>query len=188
MEDYTTKKSPWKTISTQSKYKTPWIEVVHHEVITPGGTEGIYGCVNFQNLAVGVIPLDENYNTWIVGQFRYPTQKYTWEIPEGGCPLNELPLDAAKRELKEEVGLTAETWELVQEMDLSNSATDEVSFTYLARNITEGSACQDDNEDITVRKLPFLELYQMVLNGDIRDAISVAGILKVKQMIDDKII
>ncbi len=181
-------KNPWKILSSKSKYKTPWIEVVHHDVITPGGSNGIYGCVNFQNLAVGVITLDEDYNTWLVGQFRFPLQKYTWEIPEGGCPLDELPLDAAKRELKEEVGLTAKDWKLIQEMDLSNSATDEVSFTYLARDITIGEPCQDENEDITIKKLSFMEVYQMVLNGEIRDAISVAGILKVKQMLDDKII
>ena len=182
------KKNPWKTISSQSKYKTPWIEVIHHEVITPGGSEGIYGCVNFQNIAVGVIPLDRDYNTWIVGQFRYPLQKYTWEIAEGGCPKNEKPLIAAQRELKEEVGLIANDWLLIQEMDLSNSATDEVSFTYVARDLEIGQPCQDENEDITIKKLPFSSIYEMVLSGKIRDAISVAGILRVKQMIDEKLL
>jgi 8-oxo-dGTP pyrophosphatase MutT (NUDIX family) len=137
---------------------------------------------------VGAIPWDEENYTWIVGQFRFPLQKYTWEIPEGGCPLNENPLNAAKRELKEEVGITAKEWTLIQEMDISNSATDEVSFTYLAREIEIGEPCQDENEDITIKKLHFSELFQMVLNGGIRDAISVAGVLKVKQMMDDKVI
>jgi 8-oxo-dGTP pyrophosphatase MutT (NUDIX family) len=176
-------KNPWKLVNSELKYKTPWIEVVHHDVITPGGSKGIYGCVNFQNIAVGVITLDAEYNTWLVGQFRFPLQKYTWEIPEGGCPLNELPLDAAKRELKEEVGITASDWTLIQEMDISNSATDEVSFTYLAKDINIGEPCQDENEDITIKKLPFSEVFEMVEKGEIRDAISVAGIYKVKQMI-----
>lgn len=178
-------KSPWKILKSESKYKTPWIEIIHHDVITPGGSNGIYGCVIFQNIAVGVIALDKDYNTWLVGQFRFPLQKYTWELPEGGCPLDEVPLAAAQRELKEEVGITAKEWTLVQEMDLSNSATDEVSFTYVAKDIVLGEACQDDNEDITIKKLPFNEVYQMVLKGEIRDAISVAGILKVKQMINN---
>lgn len=178
-------KSPWKILKSESRYKTPWIEVVHHDVITPGGSEGIYGCVVFQNLAVGVIVLDDNYNTWLVGQFRFPLQKYTWELPEGGCPHDEEPLIAAKRELKEEVGITAKNWTLVQEMDLSNSATDEISYTYVAKDIEIGEPCPDENEDITIKKLPFKEVYKMVLNGDIRDAISVAGILKVHQMIEN---
>jgi 8-oxo-dGTP pyrophosphatase MutT (NUDIX family) len=181
-------KSPWKTLSKETKYKTPWIEVVHHEVITPGGNPGIYGCVNFQNIAVGIIALDEDLNTWIVGQFRYPLQRYTWEIPEGGCPLGEEPLEGAKRELKEEVGIEAEEWHLIQEMDLSNSATDEISYTFVAKQLTIGASYQEENEDITIKKLPFSELYQMVIKGEIRDAISVAGVLRVKQMIDDQLL
>lgn len=180
------KKSNWKTLKSEVKYQTPWIEVVHHDVITPGGSNGIYGCVNFQNWAVGVIPLDDENFTWIVGQFRYPMQKFTWEIPEGGCPKNTDPLLSAQRELKEEVGITAKEWQLIQEMDLSNSATDEISFTYLARNIEIGAPEQDENEDITIKKIHFDELYEMVLNGEIRDAISVAGVYKVKQMMEKK--
>lgn len=177
-------KNPWHKKSEEIRYETPWIKVSHHEVITPGGSDGIYGCIHFKNLAVGIIPLDSDYNTWIVGQYRYPIKRYTWEIPEGGCPVGTAPLETAKRELKEEVGIFAKTWKLIQELDLSNSASDEVSFCYLAQELTFGEPEQEDNEDITIRKLPFTELFSMAENGEIRDAISVAAIFKVQRMIE----
>ena len=178
------KPNPWKTLQQEIKYETPWITVTHHDVLTPGGTPGIYGCISFKNYAVGIIALDKDYNTWIVGQYRYPLGRYSWEIPEGGCPTNEKPLDAAKRELKEEAGLTAERWTLIQEMDLSNSASDERSYTYVAQGITVGESHPEDNEDIVIKKLSFSELYELMEKGVIRDAMSVAGILKVQSMIE----
>lgn len=177
-------KNRWQKKSEETKYETPWIKVTHHEVITPGGSNGIYGCIHFKNLAVGIIPLDEDYNTWIVGQYRYPIQRYTWEIPEGGCPVGTSPLDTAKRELKEEVGIYAAKWDLIQELDLSDSASDEVSFCYLARQLSFGNPEQEDNEDITIKKLPFQQLFEMTEGGEIRDAISVAAIYKVQRMIE----
>lgn len=178
-------KNPWQKLSVEIKYETPWIKVSHHEVITPGGSDGIYGCIHFKNLAVGIIPLDEDYNTWIVGQYRYPIQRYTWEIPEGGCPIDTDPLETAKRELKEEVGIVAKDWKLFQELDLSDSASDEISYCYLAQGLTFGEPEQEDNEDLTIRKLPFQELFEMTERGEIRDAISVAAIYKLQRMIEN---
>jgi len=97
--------NPWTTLSKEEVYKNPWIAISHRQVLNPAGGKGIYGVVQFQNIAIGILPLDENNNTWLVGQYRYTLEKYTWEIPEGGSPINTPPLDSAKRELKEEVGL-----------------------------------------------------------------------------------
>lgn len=177
--------NPWTTKSISTKYETPWIKVTHHEVITPGGSDGIYGCVHFKNLAVGIIPLDQEYNTWIVGQYRYPIKRYTWEIPEGGCPIGTSPLETAKRELMEEVGIAALNWQLIQELDLSDSASDEISYCYLATGLSFGQTSHEDNEEIIIRKLPFSELFEMVESGEIRDAISVAAVYKLQRMIDN---
>src|SRR4051812_41706535 len=100
-------KNSWTTRGKTVKYETPWIKVSEYDVLTPAGRPSIYGVVSFKNLAIGVLPLDKDYNTWLVGQWRFPLEQYSWEIPEGGCPLGEKPLDAAKRELKEETGLIA---------------------------------------------------------------------------------
>lgn len=177
-------KNPWKTLNEKLVYETPWIKVFHDEVINPSGNEGIYGHVQFKNIALGIIPLDAEYNTWIVGQYRYPNKEYSWEIPEGGGPLGEKPLDAAKRELLEECGIKANNWKRICEMRLSNSVSDEIAYIYVAKELTFHEAQPDDTEELIVRKLPFEEVYQMVMEGEIKDSMSVAGILKLKLLID----
>ncbi|MGB0176609.1 MAG: NUDIX domain-containing protein, partial [Owenweeksia sp.] len=166
------------------KYSNPWIEVTESKVINPNGGEGIYGVVHFKNLAIGVIPLDDENNTWVVGQERFPFNgKYTWEIIEGGGPLSDDPEDSARRELLEEAGLKASELELIQEMDLSNSATDERALIYVARGLSFHDSNPDETEKLQVRKIPFEELYQMVLKGEVTDSLSVAGVLKLKLLI-----
>src|SRR5690606_33199265 len=94
-------------------YENAWIKVEHRDVITPAGTPGIYGVVRFKNKAIGIVPVDDNGYIYLVGQFRYPLGEYSWEIPEGGGLLEHDPLDAAKRELKEETALVATFWERI---------------------------------------------------------------------------
>lgn len=171
----------WTELERKEIYDNPWIKLTESEVLNPNGGEGIYGVVHFKNLAIGVIPLDEEMNTWIVGQDRFPfAGKFTWEIIEGGGPLNEDPLDSAKRELLEEAGLKAENWELIQEMDLSNSATDERAMIYVARGLSFHESDPDETEDLQVKKISFEDLYQMVLKGEVKDSLSVAGVLRLK--------
>jgi len=177
--------NPWKTLSSKSVYANPWIEVFHNEVITPGGSAGIYGKVHYKNIAVGVIPLDPDYNTWIVGQYRYTLDTYSWEIPEGGSPEGTDPLESAKRELKEETGLTALEWQEILSLQTSNSVCDELAYLYIAKNLTQGEWEPEDTEDLQLRKLPFTELVAMVHRGEIQDAMSVAAIMKVDWMIKE---
>lgn len=128
--------------------------------------------------------MDEDYNTWIVGQYRFPINEYTWEIPEGGGLVNTNPLDSAKRELLEEAGLIAEKWELIQELQMSNSVTDEIAFIYLARGLKFANAKPDLNEVLQIKKIPFSKLVQMVMNNEIKDSITVTATLKLKLMIE----
>jgi len=152
-------------------------------VINPSGNPGIYGKVHFKNRAIGVIPLDDDMNTYLVGQYRFPLEQYSWELPEGGGPLGTDPLESAKRELLEETGLKATTWTEVQRMHLSNSVSDELSILYVARGLEQFEAEPEDTEQLIVKKLPFDEVYRMVCDGEITDSMTVAGILKVKLMI-----
>ncbi|MCA0428507.1 MAG: NUDIX hydrolase [Bacteroidetes bacterium] len=180
MEAFNENHNPWKTLSTEIKYDNPWIQLQHSDVINPSGNPGIYGLVHFKNLAIGIIPLDSENNTWIVGQYRYAINRYSWEIPEGGGKLENDPLDSAKRELLEECGIVANSWSLLMEMHLSNSATNEHSLVYVARDLSFTEAQPEDTEDLRLRKLPFEELYQLVMQGQITDAITVAAVLKLK--------
>lgn len=175
--------NPWKLIASKTAYENNWIEVQHQDVITPAGNPGIYGVIHFKNLAIGIIPLDENNNTWIVGQYRYPHKKYTWEIPEGGGKIGVDPIDSAKRELLEECGIIAQHWEKILEMDLSNSATDEKAILYVARNLEFTQSEPEETEDLQVKKIPFETLFQMVMNGEISDAMTIAAVLKLKLLL-----
>jgi 8-oxo-dGTP pyrophosphatase MutT (NUDIX family) len=135
--------------------------------------------VNFKNLAIGILPLDEENNTWLVGQWRYPLNAYSWEIPEGGGPHGIDPLESAKRELKEETGIIAGELNEIMRLHLSNSATDELAIVYLAKKLSFENSEPEESEVLQVKKLHLNEAYEMVLNGEITDAISVAAIMKV---------
>jgi 8-oxo-dGTP pyrophosphatase MutT (NUDIX family) len=172
--------NPWQTHSHEVKYDNPWINVTEFKVTTPGGKPGIYGKVHFKNKAIGIVPIDELGNTWLVGQWRYPLNEWSWEIPEGGGPNEKEELASAKRELKEETGLSAERWTMIQRTHLSNSVSDEEGFIFLAEGLTQGEKELEDTEaDMKVWKLPFVDVLKMVVEGKITDSLSVMGILQV---------
>lgn len=173
-------KNPWQTLSSKKIYDNPWISLTEHQVLNPSGGQGIYGEVNFKNLAIGIIVLDDSNHTWLVGQYRFPLKSYSWEIPEGGGPIDVDPLISAKRELKEETGIIAQSWTEIQRIHLSNSVSDETGIIFLAQDLSYGESEPEETEKLILKKLPFLEAYQMVLNGEITDSLSVAAILKVK--------
>ncbi len=175
--------NPWTTLTSQEVYDNKWIRVQEDQVINPAGGKGIYGKVHFKNKAIGIIPIDKDGNTWLVGQYRYTLKEWSWEIPEGGGPLEIEPLEAAKRELKEETGLSATKWTLVQRIHLSNSVSDEEGFIFLAEELTEGESELEETEaDLTTKKISFAEALRMVMENEITDSMSVAGILKVAML------
>ena len=175
--------NPWTTLSTEEKYDNAWINVKENKVLNPAGNPGIYGVVHFKNKAIGIIPIDKNGNTWLVGQYRYALKEYCWEIPMGGGPLNMDILNSAKKELKEETGLIANKWTNICRIHTSNSATDEEGFIFLAQDLTQGETEFEDTEDIKVWKLPLTEAVQLIMDGKITDAISIAGLLKIEKML-----
>lgn len=170
--------NPWKVQSSKKIFENPWLTLREDEVINPGNGLSHYGKINFKNLAIGIIPLDENNNTWLIGQYRYVPDCYSWEIPMGGGPLNIDPLESAKRELKEETGLIAEDWQELMKLHTSNSVTDERGLVYVARNLTQGETAFEETEDLLIQKLPLEEAIERVIDGEITDAISVAGLLR----------
>ena len=182
-EDAEHVKNPWTTLSGEVKYDNPWINVTEYQVINPSGGQGIYGKVHFKNKAIGVIPVDDQGNTWLVGQFRYTLNAFSWEIPEGGGPPDSDPLDSAKRELREETGLTARKWTMISRLHTSNSVTDEEGFIFLAENLEHGESELEDTEaDLQVKKVSLKEAIEMVRNGEITDSMSIIGLLTVSQM------
>lgn len=170
---------PWRRISSQAVYENRWIVVSHQQVITPAGSEGIYGVVHFKTRAIGIIPIDEHGFTWLVRQFRYTLNQPLWEIPMGGGVLDENPLLAAQRELQEETGYSATEWREIMRLHISKSVTDEEGVIYIARDLIAGEQQLENTEaDLEVVRLPFAEAVQWVMDGKITDVISCAGLLK----------
>lgn len=175
-------KNPWKTLSGSKIYENPWIRLDEYQVINPSGGKGIYGKVSFKGKAVGIIPIDEEGNTWLVGQYRYTLNEYSWEIPMGAVPSDESYEAGALRELKEETGLIASNLEFLCKIHTSNSVTDEVGMVFVATQLEQGATEFDETEDISIKKLSFKEALDWVMDGRITDSLSVAGILKYARM------
>ncbi len=176
-------RNPWQIIDGKEMYDNNWLTVTHYNVINPSGGAGIYGKVHFKNIAIGIVPLDDELNTWLVGQYRFPINKYSWEIPEGGGPLSEDPLAAAQRELLEETGIKAANWRKIQYMHLSNSVSDEECVVYVATGLSYHTSMPEETEQLVVKKIPFDEVYQMVQKGIITDALTVTAVLKTKLLL-----
>jgi 8-oxo-dGTP pyrophosphatase MutT (NUDIX family) len=184
MQKNSLENNPWKIIGEKQIYDNPWIQVTEYDVLNAAGNKGIYGKIHFKNLAIGIIPLDKDYNTWLVGQYRFPLNVYSWEIPEGGGKLGIDPLNSAKRELLEETGITAKKWTEILTMHLSNSVSDEKGIIFIAQDLTVGQSQPDEDEVLQIKKLPFNNAFEMVMKGEITDSLAVAGILKTKILID----
>jgi 8-oxo-dGTP pyrophosphatase MutT (NUDIX family) len=174
--------NPWQRLSSREIYENPWIKVEEDQVINPRGGRGIYGRVSFKNRAIGIIPLDETQHTWLVGQYRYTLEAYSWEIPMGGGALDVTPLAAAQRELKEETGLVAQKWMNLMRIHTSNSVTNEEGFIFIAEELEQQETEFDETEDLQIRRLPLSEALAMVMDGRITDSLSLAGILKVARL------
>lgn len=171
--------NPWQKISGRKIYENPWIVLEEDQVINPKGGKGIYGKVLMKNKAIGVLPVDEFGNTWLVGQYRYTLDIYSWEIPTGGSPKGEDKLEGAKRELREETGLLASRWEVLSHIHTSNSVTNEDGIIFLAQGLQQQETDFDETEELQIRKLPLKEAIQMAFKGQITDSISLVALFKI---------
>jgi 8-oxo-dGTP pyrophosphatase MutT (NUDIX family) len=169
--------NPWTTLGTRPIYENPWIAVREDGVVRPDGHPGIYGVVHFKNKAVGVLPVDDDGHIWLVGQYRYTLDAYSWEIPEGGGPDGEAPEETALRELREETGLIAGRIEPIGHSHLSNSVSDEVAYLFRATELTHGESDPEGTERLQVRRVDWPTAWAMVLDGQITDAMSVIALL-----------
>ena len=175
--------NPWKTLDTRVVYTNPWITVREDQVIRPDGAPGIYGVVDTR-IATGVLALTPEMQLVLIGQYRYTMEEYSWEIIEGGTDPGELPLPAIQRELREEAGLTADRWEAIGgEMHMSNCHSSERGYLFVATGLHEVEAEPEGTEVLALRRVPVEEAVRMVTAGEIRDAISVIGILLLDRLL-----
>jgi 8-oxo-dGTP pyrophosphatase MutT (NUDIX family) len=170
-------RGPWRVKTTRKVYKNPWIRVREDEVVRPDGGDGIYGVVEFEP-AVAIVALTDDGDVYLVGQYRYPTQSYSWEVIEGYALTGESPTDAARRELREESGLLASDWTELGHIEISNSVTDQIGFMFLARGLSQGEASPDVTEQLSLVKVPLAEALAAVMDGRMFDAFSVCALTR----------
>ena len=173
----------WTIKRQDTEYENPWIRVVHSDVIAPTGADGIYGTVHFKNLAIGIFPIDEDGSTWIVGQTRFVFDAYSWELPQGGGPRGEPPVDTAQRELSEECNLAAAYFiPLFENLQVSNCITDELGHAFIAHGLSARSGTPDETEELTVRRIPVRHLMEMIEADEIRDMFTVMMVARACQL------
>jgi 8-oxo-dGTP pyrophosphatase MutT (NUDIX family) len=172
--------TPWRKGPPRPIYDNPWISLTEYDAVAPTGADALYGVVSFKNFAVAILPVHDDGTITLVGQSRLPCGDYSWEIPEGGGPLDDDPQESAKRELLEETGLAAANWQEILRMQLSNSVTDEQAFGYLATGLTQvqDEPQGDGTEDILRARVPFREALAAAVGGYMRDALTVAMLLR----------
>lgn len=172
----------WTVLARRPVYRNRWISVEEFDTLAPAGAAALYGKVSFQNLAVGVLPIWPDGTVTLVGQQRFTFDAWSWEMPEGGVPLGDDPLEGAKRELREETGLRAGEWREVLRMHLSNSVTDERAICFLAWDLDAGTAEPEDTEDLSVARAPFVEALEAAVAGRLQDSMTVATLLRAHHM------
>jgi 8-oxo-dGTP pyrophosphatase MutT (NUDIX family) len=175
-------RNPWKTVSSRVPYENPWIRVREDSVIRPDGNPGIYGVVEVRP-SIGVVAINDQDETVLVGQWRYTLDRYTWEIPRGGSSPGETDMLAvAQRELAEEAGVRAAHWVPIGTFDVGNGILTDIQHVFLATGLSPTVSHQDPYEEIVVEWRPFSEAIEMILGGGITEVCSVAALLKVAHL------
>ncbi|HRE44229.1 MAG TPA: NUDIX hydrolase [Terricaulis sp.] len=175
--------NPWTMGAVTQPFANDWFRLDRHEVIHPDGAEGVYTVVRIRRHAVGVLPIDADGMVHLVGQWRFPLGRYSWEMPEGGAEPGEDPRACAARELAEETGLAAAIYLPILQMDLSNSLTDEQCTVFLALDLSDGAQGDPDGTEVlSRRRAPFLEALARAADGRIRDSMTVAALFRAHHM------
>jgi 8-oxo-dGTP pyrophosphatase MutT (NUDIX family) len=171
--------NPYQVLSRTALFDSPWVRLREDRFEHRRGAVGRYVVCGFQRTACGVLALDDQDRVVLVGQWRYPLEAYSWEIPEGGGEASESPFEAIRRELQEEAGLAASVWEPLLFLHNSNSSTDEETFLFLAGGLcpAPGGHGPDDDEELALRREPFGECLARAQRGELTDCLTVAALL-----------
>lgn len=170
--------SPWRTLGNREVYRNPWLTVTEYDVIRPDGERGIYGVVD-PGANVTVVALETDETVWLIREFSYPLQRFRWILPTGRVEPGEDPLQAAQRELAEEIGLRAAAWQTLGAFPLSGGISTQMSHLYLAQDLQYSSATPEGTERIEPHRMPLHQAYAACLDGTMTDAVVVLALWRV---------
>ena len=177
-----TRPPPWTDAGGRTVYENPWLRLTEHNATAPTGAPALYAVLRPRNLAVGVLPIHDDGTVTLVGQSRFACADFSWEMPEGGAPFDEDPLEGIRRELAEEAGLKADHWLEVLQMQMSNSVTDERAVAWLCWGLSPAPVAPDPTEVIVTARTPFMTLIDAIGRGQVQDAFTVATALRAYHM------
>ncbi len=171
--------NPWQTITSKLVYQNPWMKVYEDQVRLPNGNEGIYGFIEGKP-GVFIIALNEDGHVHLIESFRYPTQAWQWELPTGGVDKGHTPLEAAKQELAEELGMRAELWTPVNTFGPSSNAyMKDTEHVFIAEKLSPTKEKPEDFEAIRATKAVSIpELLAMIQRRELADGQSLAALMQ----------
>ena len=177
------KKKQARVISSKVVYRGPAFWVTTDHVQEPSGVTARRDIVRHTGSVVVLAVDDRSDGPYVLleRQYRHSAQRYLWELPAGRIDDGEKELAAAKRELLEETGFTARRWKRIIRFWASPGFVAEAMSIFLATGLKAGTAQPEDDEVITVRFLKLAEAIRMVMNGTIRDAKTISGVLWLAQ-------
>jgi ADP-ribose diphosphatase len=168
---------PWKTLSSHPVYENPWTRVREDLAEMPNGKTTIYGVIECGE-CVGVLPFLDDKHVVMVRQYRYVFgENNRWEMPTGGVKVGETLLEAAHRELREEIGYDASQLEQINTYYTSKSVLHEIAHLYIGRDLNQIEAIPDETEFLEIEVFSFDKVLEMVLQSEIRDSMTVLAVL-----------
>lgn len=173
--------SEWKKLSEKIVYENAWTKVREDQVIQPGGKPGVYGVV-LRKQGVGILAINDQGQIFVQRDYKYPIDKFLLNIPAGGAESEDEILDSAKRELKEESGLTARKWTKLGSFYTSPGLSDEFATLYLAQELTQGAMEHEGTETLIDQQwMEPKELYRMLDAGELEDPYFIVALALARQ-------
>ena len=170
-------RGPYEVLGTEEIYRNPWIRLHEDQVIRPGGSHGVFGVVEMKE-GSSVLAMDEDGTVYLVREYKYAIGRDSLELMSGALEAGESPLEAAKRELREELGLIADVWIPFGTVDPFTTVIRSPNYMFLARKLRPAESSPDEGEVLNIVKVPFATAEKMVLGGEITHAASCVLLLK----------
>lgn len=170
--------NPYSVLSSELIHQRPYVRF-YKDMVHVREVDKDYSYMAVDD-SVGIVALNGKGEVVLVGQWRYPIKEYHWEIPAGMSEAGESPLENAKRELMEEAGVSAAKWTVLGSYQMDASKMRQQNTLFLAEDLTVGDNAPMEDEKIERLWLPLDEAIRLVEAGEIRDGLTVIGLLKVQ--------
>jgi 8-oxo-dGTP pyrophosphatase MutT (NUDIX family) len=176
------RKGPWQVEASTQKYKSAWLEVTEDKVIKPNGQPGSFATVKLKP-GVSVLAIGDEDEVYLTSEYRYAIEQKSIEVVSGATEADETPEMAARRELREELGIEAGSWVDLGTVDPLTSILRSPARLYLAKELSFFEPQAEDSEIIEMVRMKLNEAVDMVMDSQITHAPSCVLILKANHLL-----